>query len=250
MQKSPPNTNRPLQFSLLTLLAVMLVAGLLFGLIGAAIQQRHRDRLRRQNLKEIALAFHNYHDTYACFPPAYVPDEDGKPMHSWRVLVLEFVDDPVARQLYKQYDFSQPWNSPGNLALANQLPRVYRNPFRRDSNPTTSYMALTGPGTIFEGTKAAKIYDVLDGTSNTLLAVEVVNSKATWTEPKDLDYSEMPLSINATQNGDCISSDQTDGAAVAFADGSVYVLPNDLPTYTLRLLIEKADGQVVPDIIE
>ncbi len=249
MPKSSPFANRPLQFSLLTLLAVMLVAGLLFGLIGSAIQRKHRDRMRRQNLKEIALAFHNYHDTYLCFPPAYIPDEDGKPMHSWRVLVLQFVDDPETQQIYKQYDFTEPWNSPGNLAVANQLPWIYRDPFRRDSNPTTSYMVLTGPGTIFEGSKAAHLRDIVDGTINTLLAVEVINSKATWTEPKDLDYSEMPLSINASQNGDCISSDRTDGAAVAFADGSVHILPNDLPTNTLRQFVEKADGHRVPDFI-
>jgi hypothetical protein len=250
MSKSPPYANRPLQFSLLTLLAVMLVAGLLFGVIGSGIRRKHRERLRRQNLKEIALAFHNYHDTYQCFPPAYVPDEDGKPMHSWRVLVLEFMRDPTAKQVYKQYDFSQPWNSPRNLASASQIPSVYRSPFRRDSKLTTNYMVITGPGTIFEAGKRRSFRHVLDGTSNTLLAVEVVNSNITWTEPKDLDYGVMPLSINASQNGDCISSDHPDGAFVALADGSVRLLPKDLSPGVLRLLIERADLQVVPEIPE
>ena len=106
MSKLPSYANRPLQFSLLTLLAVMLVAGVLFGLIGSAIERKRRERLWRANLKEIALAIHNYHDVYQRFPPAYVADEDGKPMHSWRVLVLEFIRDPTAKQLYNQYDFT------------------------------------------------------------------------------------------------------------------------------------------------
>lgn len=250
MPKSSPHVNRPLQFSLLTLLAVMLIAGVLFGLIGSAIQRKHRERLRRQNLKEIALAIHNYHDVYQCFPPAHIPDPDGKPMHSWRVLVLEFMGDPKATQLYKQYDFDQPWNSPANLALARQLPSVYRDPFRRDSNSTTSYMVVTGPGTIFEGGNSTRFADVLDGTSNTILAVEVVNSHTAWTEPKDLDFETMPLSINATEDGNCISSTHRDGAVVAFADGSVRFLPNDLPPNILRLLIERADGQAIPNIPE
>lgn len=250
MSKSPPRVSRPVQFSLLTLLAVMLVAGVLFGIVGSAIQRKHKERLRRENLKEIALAIHNYHDVHRCFPPAYVSDPDGKPMHSWRVLVLEFARGPEARQLYKQYDFSQPWDSPKNLALASQMPAVYRNPFRKDSNPTTSYMVITGLGTIFEGPRSARFADVLDGTSNTILAVEVVNSNTPWTEPKDLDYNTMPLSINASQDGNCISSVHPDGAFVALVDGYVGLLRNDLPPETLRMLIERADGQMVPEVPE
>jgi len=235
---------------LLTLLAVMLVAGVLFGLVGSAIERKHRERLRRANLKEIALAIHSYHDTHGRFPPAYVADAEGKPIHSWRVLILRFMSDPQAKQLYQQYDFSQPWNSPKNLPLANHMPSVYRNPFRRDSKPTTGYMVVTGPGTIFEPGRPTRFADVLDGTSNTIMVVEVVNSNTTWTEPEDLDYNTMPLSINASQNGDCISSNHPDGAFVALVDGSAGLLREDLPRETLRWLIERADGVPVPEVPE
>src|SRR5690349_21111160 len=64
------------------------------------------------NLKQIGLALHNYHDTYGSFPPAYVADAEGRPMHSWRVLILPFID---CNDLYKEYNFSEPWSSPDNL---------------------------------------------------------------------------------------------------------------------------------------
>lgn len=250
MSKTGRYARRPLQYSLLTLLAAMLVAGVLFGLIGSAVERKRRERLWRANLKQIAVAIHHYHDTHRCFPAACVTDEDGKPMHSWRVIVLQFMDDPQAKELYKQYDFSQPWNSPQNLAVAERMPPVYRNPFRRDSKATTGYMVIAGSGAVFEPEKQTRFSDVIDGTSNTIMVVEVVNSNTLWTEPKDLDYKTMPLAINATKNGNCISSTHPDGAFVALADGSAGLLRNDLPIDTLRLLIERNDGQSVPEVPE
>ena len=247
MSKSPLYARRPVQFSLLTLMAVMLVAGVIFGLIGSVVERQRRERLWRANLKQIALAIHNYHDTYRCFPRACIADEDGKPMHSWRVLVLPYVNDPQATQLYEQYDFSQPWDSPENLAVANRMPAVYRNPFRRDSKPTTSYMVITGTGTVFEPGKPTRFADVRDGTSNTIMVVEVVNSNTRWTEPKDLDFNTLPLSINASQDGNCISSAHPDGAFVVMVDGFAGILRNDLPPDVLRWLIERDDGISVPE---
>ena len=69
------------------------------------------------NLHKIALAVLNYEVKYGRFPPAYTVDKKGRRMHSWRVLILEFLDS----DLYAQYDFSRPWNSPGNLAFAKKM---------------------------------------------------------------------------------------------------------------------------------
>ena len=55
-----------------------------------------------------------YEDEHGCFPPAYVADASGRPMHSWRVLILPYLDQ---QQLYDQYDFSEPWNGPNNQQL-------------------------------------------------------------------------------------------------------------------------------------
>lgn len=51
------------------------------------------------NLRQIVVALHNYHDVYGSFPPAYIADKSGRPMHSWRVLVLPFMEQTL---LYNQ----------------------------------------------------------------------------------------------------------------------------------------------------
>src|SRR5262249_42952585 len=73
----------------------------------------------KNNLKQIGLAMFNYHDAYGCFPPAYIADADGRPMHSWRVLLLPFLDE-AAR--YRKYRFDEPWDGPNNSELATSVP--------------------------------------------------------------------------------------------------------------------------------
>ena len=71
------------------------------------------------SLKNISLALQNYHDTYRTFPAAYVPDKDGEPMHSWRVLILPYIEE---RNLYDKYDFTEPWDGPNNSKLLADMP--------------------------------------------------------------------------------------------------------------------------------
>lgn len=99
------------------------------------------------SLKRIALAMHNYHQVYGHFPPASLPGPDGKPWHSWRVLILPLVGEPA---LYKQYDQTVPWDDARNAAVLNAMPAVYRDSFSQDAAQTTTrYLAITGPGTAF-----------------------------------------------------------------------------------------------------
>ncbi len=135
------------RFSLLTLLVVLTACCLLLGLVGVRIKRAQQESTRGNNLKSIALAFLIYHDKYGSFPPAYVTDEKGQPMHSWRVLLLEVMDDEQSQQLFQRYDFDKPWNSPANKALAAEIPAIYTNPFAFDERQETSYMVITGPGT-------------------------------------------------------------------------------------------------------
>jgi hypothetical protein len=98
-------------------------------------------------LKEIALAFHNYHATYKSLPPATVYGPDGKPWHSWRVLILPFLGH---RDLYEEYDHSVPWDDPKNASVLEKMPQVYRDPLSDDAADTrTRYLAIAGAGTAF-----------------------------------------------------------------------------------------------------
>src|SRR5271157_339454 len=102
--------------SLATLALVVLCLMCLIGML-LPVGSVHEAARRAQclnNLKEIAAALQAYHQANGCFPPAYVADKNGKPMHSWRVLILPYLDLDT---LYKAYDFTQPWDGPNNKKL-------------------------------------------------------------------------------------------------------------------------------------
>src|SRR5690349_18575838 len=95
---------RRIQCSTRGLLAGMAVCTLLTWVICLGIRwtdQRRSERLCRENLRLIGRAMHLYLDKYGYFPPAFVSDAQGRRVHSWRVLLLEFLDPA----LYGAYDF-------------------------------------------------------------------------------------------------------------------------------------------------
>jgi prepilin-type processing-associated H-X9-DG protein len=237
---------RPKRRGILVKIAVFIacVGGLLALLIPAV--QSAREAARRSqctcNLCGIKLALQNYHDTYNGFPPAYVADASGKPMHSWRVLILPFLE----QSLHDQYDFREPWDGPNNIKLLDHMPASFACPSWHDHHnaPTTltSYVVVTGPGTIFPGATTTKIEDIKDGTSNTLMVVEVANMKIPWTSPQDFDPRTMSFRINDPRRPG-ISSRHPGGANVVFADGSTRFLFDTITPGNLRALITIAGGE-------
>lgn len=224
----------------------IMCAGILVALMLPAVQAARTAARRAQsanNMKQIALAFHNYADTYKTFPPAYQLDAEGKRTMSWRVAILPFLEQQQVQQMYKA---DQAWDSPVNQAVANIVIPTYRNPADEKGGPTeTSYMVITGPGTLFEDDKGAKFSDITDGTSNTILAVEVVGTGVKWSEPKDLDINTMVMKINAG-GANSIGSPFPGGANVAMADGSVRFMSDQILEETLKAMITKAGGEVIP----
>jgi hypothetical protein len=200
------------------------------------------------NLKQIALALHNYHDTYGSFPPAYIADTSGRPMHSWRVLILPFIEQ---KALYDQYRFDEPWDGPHNRLLADAMPRVYRcpsDPGAKPDSPLMSYLAVVGPETAWPGEKARTFRDFKDGTSNTLLVVESHGSGIHWMEPRDLHTGQMAREINPSHGQGICSchGSQREIAQAAFADGSVDALSNDLTREEVEALLTIAGGEGNP----
>jgi hypothetical protein len=190
----------------------------------------------------IGLALYNYHDTYGSFPPAYIADKDGKPMHSWRVLILPFLEK---NELYKQYRFDEPWHSPHNIALATQMPPVFRCPGDLRSLPTeTSYLAIVGTNTAWPGVNAVRLDDVADAPERSLHVVEAVGSGVHWLEPRDLDYAEVELRIAPQVDAD-ITSDHGDGVHALMMDGRAIFLNGTMSEESVRRLIEINDGKDV-----
>jgi prepilin-type processing-associated H-X9-DG protein len=217
--------------------------GVLVALLLPAVQAAREAARRSQcsnNLKQIALAFHNYHDVYGSFPPAYLPDEDGRPMHSWRVLLLPFLEQQA---LYGMYDFSEPWDSPVNAMVTSTAIPVFQCPSDPTATgPTTNYMVITGPGTVFEGSQSTSIREIPDGTSNTLLVVEVGATGTNWAEPVDLDAGSLTLPF---AQGGQPGSYHPGGINAALCDGSVRFLSDTLSPSVLHALITRAGGETI-----
>lgn len=194
------------------------------------------------NLKQVLLALHNYHDVYGSFPPACIVDDEGRPMHSWRVLLLPFLEQQA---LYDKYCFDEPWNGPNNGALAGVILSVYNCPSDPSSpSSNTSYVLVTGKEAIWFEDRAPALSDIRDGTSSTIAVVEVANSGILWMEPRDLDIKEAMRGVNAPV-GMCIRSAHRQGAQVGLADGAVHFLGDEISAKTLRALLT-ADGEDMP----
>jgi hypothetical protein len=190
----------------------------------------------RNNMKQIALGMHNYHSTMRRLPPRATFDKNGKPMLSWRVTILPYIEQ---QNLYNQFHLNEPWDSEHNKKLLAIMPRTYVSPDDENSfkDHTTFFQAFAGKGTIFEGKKGISFSDVTDGTSNTIMIVEA--SKAVpWTKPEDIDYdAAKPLPKLGRAGADTFEA--------AFCDGSVHILKKTIKPMVLRNLITRDDGNVI-----
>ncbi|MBT6157135.1 MAG: DUF1559 domain-containing protein [Planctomycetaceae bacterium] len=218
-------------------LAIVLLFGTIVGCgIGQAREAARRSQCKN-NLKQIGLALHNYHDEFRSFPPAFVADENGTPMHSWRVLLLPYLDH---QKLYDQYDLSQPWDSPANQAVLNNMPAIFACPSGTPGN-TTNYAGVFGADCIFTGAEVTKVADCKDGLSNTLVVGEVDGSAIPWTKPEDIDISKYPdLSDPAG-----FHSSHTGGMHFLLADGSVRFVSEQINPQTLKALFTRDGEEIV-----
>lgn len=215
---------------------LFLCGGVLIALLLPAVQAAREAARRAQsmnNLKQIALAMHNYHDTFNELPPAVVTDADGQPLYSGRVLLLPFMDQQA---IYAQWDKSKAWNSPENQALANVAIPIFHDPSGQSAPGMTDYLFVTGPGTVFDGQGKRKLQDITDGTSNTLVFIEIKGMNVNWAEPREWDISQQPWPIPGNHPG---------GNLAAFADGAVRLISNQTPPQEVQKMTTRAGGEAV-----
>jgi prepilin-type processing-associated H-X9-DG protein len=192
----------------------------------------------QDNLKRIALALHNYERANGCFPPAYVGDKKGRPMHSWRVLILPYLEDDSAAKVCKKYNFNEPWDSLHNWRLLTSRPKTYVCPSDRDAaNPTasfTSYVAVVGAHAAWSGNKPKKAAN-LAAPESTIMLVEIGQNRIPWTAPQDFNIDAPPgtsypetASSSHTSSEPAVRRNERAGAYVAMADGHVSYLRGPL----------------------
>lgn len=168
------------------LVLVFLVLALLLGpspfrnVRGAEIRNRCISQVR-----QVMLAVLNYEAEHGQFPPAYTVDAAGNPLHSWRTLILPYMDEQA---LFEKIDLSKPWDDPVNAQARESCPEAYRCPGVTLEKGMTTYLAVVDPQGVMSGATPRKMTEVTDGTSRTMVLIDVPAARSVhWMSPVDAD---------------------------------------------------------------
>jgi hypothetical protein len=193
-----------------------------------------RQRERMQQFKEMSLGMLNFEDAKKHLPAPAIRDANGRPLLSWRIAILPYLEASDAA-LYKQFHLDEPWDSPHNLALVKQMPDVYADPSYRElaREGKTTYQVPVGPGTIFDTETGVTFRDIVDGSSKTLLIVEVPPEDAVvWTKPDDWQVDmQDPLKGLSRQDRERI--------VAATSDAAVHTIPVKMEPDVLRAMLTR-----------
>lgn len=195
-------------------------------------------------LRQIGSAMNSYKSLQGNYPQSAIYDKTGKPLLSWRVQLLPQLG---RKDLYDAFHLDEPWDSPHNKKLINQMPSVYQHPDKKRATPGKTYyqVFVTQPGPregIFVNSPKSKVklIDITDGTSTTITVVEA-NGAVTWTQPADIQFKEfgnLKGNLRRPVFGNFVS--------LLFADGMVRTVDyNRLNNSTLRDLVFRNDGNAV-----
>jgi RNA polymerase sigma factor (sigma-70 family) len=188
----------------------------------------------QNNLKQIGIAMHNYHDVFQTFPAHAIHSKDGKPLLSWRVAILPFI---FQDQLYRSFKLDEPWDSEHNKKLLARMPRTYAALGVKTKTPhSTFYRVFVGPGTAFEGKEGHAVREFTDGTSNTLLAVEA-GEAVPWTKPEELSYDANKA---LPKLGGVLGGDFN----VLLADGSTRFVRRGFNERVFRDILTRSGGEI------
>jgi hypothetical protein len=224
-------------------LAATATIGILVALLLPAVQAA-REAARRQtamnHLKMIMLAHHNYADRErGTFPPHAIYSADGKPLLSWRVSLLPYLEEQA---LYDRFHLDEPWDSPHNQTLIPLMPEVYLDPSGglTPQEGRTHFLGVVGEGMLLGGTAEGRRFAAIrDGTSNTIAVLQVTDQRAaTWTKPDDwqLDANNVTQGLGGPHPG---------GFLAGLCDGSVHFISSNIDPNVFRAMLTIAGGEAV-----
>jgi hypothetical protein len=247
-QKTSP---QPFRFTLRQLLAFLVACSVgcfvLFCILMPAIRSASQADLRMRcnnNLKQISVALYTYCDVNGCFPPPFVTDSTGKPTHSWRRLILPYLDSHPLGVVWP-IDLDEAWDSPKNLAAAKRfVPPCYFCPAGNQApgSGITNYVMIVGEATAAPSDRTVSPQDITAGTARTIIVAEIADSDILWSEPRDLLFDQMSFRIN-DDSKPSISSRHVYGAFVVFVDGHTEFLDNSLDPGRLKALLIRSANQ-------
>jgi hypothetical protein len=253
-QTVPRLTGRGLAIGGIATSSVFLMISILAVLVALMLPavQAARAAARRSastnNLKIMGIGMHSVEAAYRGLP-ARIVDADGRPLLSWRVAILPFIDEAA---LYDEFHLDEPWDSPHNIQLLERMPKIFERPGEALEPGMTCYVAAAGPGMIFDEPESVTrgkvcivgrdIREITDGSSKTVMALELPATDAVpWTKPVDWtgDPGEFSEALGQSRNGVFL---------VLMADGFVRAVSADVDPDALRAAFSRAGGEFFSDL--
>ncbi len=172
---------------------------------------------RLNSLKQLALAMHNYHDVNKHLPPRCLTDRDGNPLHSWRTVVLPYVEQQA---LHKRIDLSQSWDSEQNRLVTQTIIPLFSG---GQESTKTRFRVPVFPGSLWHGEGPPKEFkNVIDGTSNTIAAIFApADAAVDWADPQPWVLSEDDPMSSVFGDRDIVEVMMMDGSARVFQRGEL-----------------------------
>ena len=198
------------------------------------------------NAKTVAFAVLNYANKYRQFPPAYVCDSAGRPLYSWRVLILPFLEET---ELYGEFHLDESWDSPHNLTLLEKCPKIFQCPALEfdPAKGETTYAMIVGPNTISNGPKSIEVNDFSKPQESVILIAES-NRRIPWTAPKDIPVESLRFGLIASNEETAetpgVAASHNGSTVVVYADGNAETLP---PSISAQSLPELASVKTTKD---
>ena len=230
----------------ITLVECLVVLGAIVVLIALLLplsRMGSREASRRANctnhLKNIAMALQAYAAEQGAFPPARTVDDAGRPMHSWRTLILPYLGE---KPLYDSIDLTKPWDDPANAEALANAPFIYWCPGDYALKNATCYLASVGPDRALELDRARPLAEIVDPQKSTLLVFEADKDHAVpWMAPDDGDPATF-LKVGPESR-----LMHNNGFNAVFVDGTPRFLTADTPETVRRALETIASGETPGD---
>jgi len=242
LDESPRPKKPGRRFPFVAVFTAVGIIGLLIALLLPAIRTAGPAVVRIQcvnNLKQIALALYNYESAYKALPPAYTVDGAGRPLHSWRTLILPYLEQ---KSLYDAIDLSKPWNDPANANAYAKTISAYHCPGLDRPDDETTYLAVVGANSCFLPDQSRRLSEITDDTGKTLMVIEADREHAVhWMAPIDADAS-LVLGISPESK-----LNHPGGMNAAFVDDSVRFL-KATTSATLRRALISIEGNDDKDV--
>ncbi|MCC7418992.1 MAG: DUF1559 domain-containing protein [Planctomycetaceae bacterium] len=194
----------------------------------------------RQNLRQIGLAFHNYHDAYSSFPegPSSEPDAGT---HSWQTKLLPHLD---YSPLYSSVNLEKSRSDEANRPTFEAVVPEYRHPHDTEQfRPLRGYAlsSYAASSRVVRPDAGMTYRKFIDGTSNTILAGEVAAGFKPWGDPGNV--RDPAAGVSGSVDG--FGGRNQRGPQMLFVDGSVKTIHPKVAPKVLRSLATPDGGEKV-----